>query len=117
MVIGAGLLALVHLSQAIQTYRVINVYGIMPGSQVWLVAMSEMMKSVVSALFSVVTIRLWSWGAMLWAFAVSIIALLGYYFFSNPSFLFHWDVLGPWGILIVTLFFRKPFGPLRRNAA
>ncbi len=116
VVIGAGLLALVHLSQVLQTYRVIEIYGILPGSRLWLGAMSEILKSAVSVLFSVVTIWLWSWGAALWTFTVSIIALLGYYYFSNPNFLFHWDVLGPWAILIVTLVFRKPFGELRSNA-
>ena len=114
--IAIVVLSFVFLDEALKTNRIMNLYGVKPGTLMWLVCVLTITSSLVAFVCLLLTRWFWSWAVLLWCFLVSAISLLGFSMGLNPEFVFRWDVFLPWALLVVTFIFEKPYGNPRSIA-
>ena len=114
--ISIVVLSFLFLNEALRTNQIMNLYGVEPGTLMWLVCVLTITSSLVAVACLLLTRWFWSWAVLLWSFLVPAIALLGFSMGLRPEFVLRWDVFLPWGLLVITFLFEKPYGPLRSTA-
>lgn len=115
--VAIAVLVFIFVSKAGQTYRVMDLYGVERNTLMWLVCVLSISSYFVATVCLLLTPWFWSWAVLLWSFLVPGIALVGFGMGLSPDFVLRWDVLLPWGILLVTFVFEKPFGKISSTAA
>ncbi len=104
-----AVLVLVFAVDTAKTFQVISVYGVETGTLFWLVTVLKLASSIIAIVCLLLTFWFWSWSMLAWASLVSIIAIVGLLLGLKPEFLARWDVVLPYVLLAVSLFFKRPF--------